>query len=71
MSRQTLSGLLLAGTIVLLVLAVATLVPSSAPMTSDLGYATFCPFAPWSTLTLLFFAGLGWVVRNHVNRQTS
>jgi hypothetical protein len=69
MSRQTLTALLLASTILFLVLAAATLVPSSAPVISDLGYATFCPFAPWSTLALLFFAGLGWVIRSHVKSQ--
>jgi hypothetical protein len=69
MSRKTLTALLLAATVVFLVLAVATLVPSSAPVISDLGYSTFCPFAPWSTLALLFFAGLSWVIRSHVNSQ--
>jgi hypothetical protein len=69
MSRQTLTALLLGSIILLLVLAVATLVPSSSLAISDLGYATFCPFAPWSTLTLLFLAGLGWAVRKHINRQ--
>jgi len=69
MSRQTLTALLLAGTILFLILAAATLVPSSAPVISDLGYATLCPFAPWSTFALLFFAGLGWVIRRHVNSQ--
>jgi hypothetical protein len=71
MSRQTLSALLLASAILLLVLALATLAPSSALVTSDLGYRTFCPFAPWSTLTLLFFAGLAWVVRAHVRSLPS
>jgi hypothetical protein len=71
MSRQTLMALLLGSALLLLALALATLVPSSAPLTSDLGYATFCPFAPWSTLTLLFFAGLAWVVRTHVKSQPS
>ena len=52
-----------------LVLAAVTLAPSSAPVISDLGYSTFCPFAPWSTLTLLFLAGLSWVVRSHVKAQ--
>jgi hypothetical protein len=52
-----------------LVLALVTLLPSSAPKISDLGYSTLCPFAPWSTLTLLFFSGLSWVVRQHVNAQ--
>jgi hypothetical protein len=69
MSRQTLTAILLAGTILFLLLAAATLAPSSAPVISDLGYSTFCPFAPWSTLALLFFAGLGWVIRRHVNAQ--
>jgi hypothetical protein len=69
MSRKALSSLLLASAILLSVFAGATLLPSSSPMMSDLGYHTFCPFAPWSTLTLLFFAGLGWVVRRHVESQ--
>jgi len=69
MSRQTLSALLLTAAILFLVLAVATLFPSSAPVISDLGYSTFCPFAPWSTLALLFFAGLGWVIRSHIKSQ--
>jgi hypothetical protein len=67
MSRQTLSSLLFAGAIVFLILALATLIPYSSPMVSDLGYHTFCPFAPYSTLTLLFLAGLGWVVRRHID----
>jgi biotin transporter BioY len=69
MSRQTLTATLLAGVIVFLVLAAATLVPSAAPKISDLGYSTFCPFAPWSTLALLFFAGLSWAIRRHVDSQ--
>jgi hypothetical protein len=69
MPRQTLTALLLVSAILFLVLAVATLVPSSAPKISDLGYSTFCPFAPWSTFTLLFFAGLSWVIRRHVSSQ--
>jgi hypothetical protein len=69
MSRQTLTALLLASTILFLVLAVATLLPSSAPVISDLGYSTVGPFAPWSTLTLLFLAGLGWVVQRHIKAQ--
>ncbi len=69
MSRQTRSAIFLAGVIVFLVLATATLVPSSAPKISDLGYSTLCPFAPWSTLALLFFAGLSEAIRRHVNSQ--
>ncbi len=66
MSRETLSSLLLAAAILLVVLAGVTLLPGSSPIVSDLGYHTLCPFAPWSTLTLLFLAGLSWVVRRYV-----
>jgi hypothetical protein len=38
-------------------------------MISDLGYFTLCPFAPWSTLTLLVLAGIAWVVRRHIDAQ--
>jgi hypothetical protein len=69
MSRQTLSAVFLASSVVFLVLAAATLVPSSAPKVSDLGYSTLCPFAPWSTLALLFFGGLSWVIRRHIDSQ--
>jgi hypothetical protein len=69
MSRKTLTTLLLASAIVFLILAAVTLLPSSAPLVSDLGYSTYCPFAPWSTLTLLFLAGLGWVIRRHIDAQ--
>jgi hypothetical protein len=69
MSRHTLSLLLLVAIVVLAVLAAATLIPSSSLMVSDLGYRTFCPFAPYSTITLLFLAALGWAVRRHINAQ--
>ena len=69
MSRQTLSSLLFVSAILLAIGAAVTLLPSSSLMISDLGYHTFCPFAPWSTITLLFLAGLAWVVRKHVNSQ--
>ena len=71
MSRQTLSSLLLVSTILLTIGAAVTLVPSSSLTISDLGYRTFCPFAPWSTITLLFLAGLGWVVRKHIDSQAT
>jgi len=71
MSRQTLSTILLVVAVTLFVLAAATLMPSSAPKVSDLGYSTLCPFAPYSTLTLLFFGWLSWVVRRHVERQSA
>jgi hypothetical protein len=69
MSRQSLSFFLLAGVIVLTLLAAATLVPYPSRMISDMGYYTLCPFAPWSTLTLLMLAGLGWVVRQYIQMQ--
>lgn len=69
MSRQTLTALFLAGALVFLALAVATLVPSAGLKISDLGYATFCPFAPWSTFALLFFAGLSWAIRRYLKSQ--
>jgi hypothetical protein len=69
MSRQTLSLLLLASDILLVALAAVTLVPHRSSMISDLGYFTLCPFAPWSTLALLLLAGIGWVVREHINAR--
>ena len=69
MSRQAFSSLLFAAAILLAVCAGVTLVPYSTPMVSDLGYHTLCPFAPYSTLTLLFLAGLAWVVRGYINQQ--
>ena len=68
MSGKTFSSLLLAACVLLVGGAAATLVPFSNPMVSDLGYHTLCPFAPWSTITLLFLAGLAWVTRGYVNR---
>lgn len=69
MTRQTLTRLLLASAILFLALALATMMPYSSHTISDLGYSTLCPFAPWSTFTLLFLAGVGWVVRQHINAQ--
>jgi hypothetical protein len=61
-------SLLLAVAIAFLAAALATLFPYPSPMLSDLGYSAFCPFAPWSTLALLFLAGVSWVVRQHLAR---
>ena len=47
----------------------ATLMPYPAKMSSDLGYNAFCPFAPWSTITLLFLASVCWVMRRHINAK--
>jgi len=67
MSRQNLSSLLYIFAILLAAGAVTTLVPYASPRISDMGYRTLCPFAPWSTITLLFLAGLGWVIRRHID----
>jgi hypothetical protein len=69
MSRHTLSSLLLVSIILFALLAASTLIPSSSLMVSDLGYHTLCPFAPWSTLTLLFLGWLSWATRRHVDSQ--
>ena len=68
MSAVTLSSLLRVAAFLLGTLAAVTLIPHSNPMISDLGYHTLCPFAPWSTLTLLFLAWVAWTVRSYMNR---
>ena len=69
MPRPTLSFLFLAGAVVFVALAVATLLPFPSSMISDLGYYSLCSFAPWSTLMLLFVAGVSWLLHRHVNAQ--
>ena len=71
MNKETLSHLLLMTTLLLIALAAATLVPAQTKVLSDLGYHTLCPFAPYSTLSLLGLAGLAWVVRGYVDKQVS
>jgi len=68
MKKETYSSLLLTATILLVLGSCVTITPWSTPMVSDLGYHTVCPFAPWSTLTLLFLAGLAWVIRGYMNQ---
>ncbi len=70
MSRQTLNHILLAAALLFLALAAATIVPYPSLTISDLGYHTFCPFAPWSTLILLLVAGLSWLFRTHAQKQS-
>jgi hypothetical protein len=67
MSRQNLSTLLYVFAIAMVVGAAVTLIPYAALTVSDMGYRTLCTFAPWSTITLLFLAGLGWVIRRHID----
>lgn len=66
LTRQNLGDLLRAASLLLLIGACVTLIPWSNHMVSDLGYHTLCPFAPWSTLTLLFLAGVAHVVRRYL-----
>jgi len=65
--RQKPSNTILLGLVVLFVgLAVLTLLPFTAPKENDLGYMSMCPFAPWSTLSLLLVAGLIWAIRQYL-----
>jgi len=41
--------------------------PASRP--NDFGYASACPFAPWSTLALLVVAGAAWAVRQYLRTR--
>jgi len=70
MPNQKLLNILTAVAVLLVLAAAVTLLPfSSNNIRSDLGYSSLCPFAPWSTLTLLLFAGLAWLVRAYVKTQ--
>jgi hypothetical protein len=42
------------------------MLPFSASKTNDLSYYSLCPFAPWSSLALLFVAGVIWAIRNYL-----
>lgn len=46
-------------------LAIWTMLPGDASKPNDLGYFSWCSFAPWSTLALLLVAALLWVVRRY------
>lgn len=70
MTKQKLLNILLVVAALLVIAAGVTLLPfSSNNIKSDLGYSSLCPFAPWSTLTLLFFAGVAWLIRAYVKTQ--
>ena len=70
MPKQKLLNVLMAAAALIVALALVTLLPfSSNNIRSDLVYASLCPFAPWSTLTLLAGAGLVWLVRSYVKTQ--
>jgi len=66
MSIKNLSKGLLGLIYVLAILAVWTLLPFSAARANDLGYISACPFAPWSTFSLLFVAGVAWAIRQYL-----
>ena len=57
---------LLSLALILVALAIWTALPFSASKTNDLGYFSTCPFAPWSTLTLLLVAGVLWAIRQYL-----
>jgi len=55
---------------ILVALAVVTALPFSASKTNDLGYYSLCSFAPWSSVALLFVAGLIWAIRSYLQTRT-
>lgn len=69
MSRDQASNALFGIAITLVIIALLTLIPFSAAKMNDLGYHSICPFAPWSTLALLFVAGVAWMIRGYVQTR--
>jgi hypothetical protein len=69
MSRQHLSTLLMWSAILLVLLAGVTLLPYASPRINDLGYRSLCPFAPYSSGTLLLAAGLASIVRAYLKQN--
>jgi hypothetical protein len=66
MSDKTrISGLLVLSWI-LVVASVSTMLPFAASTKNDLGYYSLCSFAPWSSLALLFVAGVSWAIRKYL-----
>ncbi len=63
-AKSRLQGLLVV-MLIPIALAIWTLMPGSASKVNDLGYVSACPFAPWSTLSLLLLAGVIWVIRQY------
>ncbi|HTS77186.1 MAG TPA: hypothetical protein VMG40_13325 [Bryobacteraceae bacterium] len=66
MSRDQAANALFGVAITFVIIALLTLIPFSAAKMNDLGYHSICPFAPWSTLALLFVALVAWMVRGYV-----
>ena len=65
MTQENRNKALLGVIIILAGLAVWTMLPFPASKANDLGYVSTCPFAPWSTLALLFVAGVIWAIRQY------
>jgi len=55
--RKGLEALAVIGALVWGIAAGVTLIPDPGQRPGPLGWSTTCPFAPWSTLVLLGFAG--------------
>jgi hypothetical protein len=67
MQKEKVLTLLLVVAALLAALGLATLVPAGPRHDlSDMGYYSWCPFAPWSTLALLGAAGVAWVIRSYL-----
>ncbi|MBI5544156.1 MAG: hypothetical protein HY901_09725 [Deltaproteobacteria bacterium] len=69
MKRTPAYKYLLLQTIMLTVLAVATLLPSATSAANALGYGSLCPFAPWSTFLLAAMAGATCVTRSSMAKR--
>lgn len=66
MSRDQAANTLLGISITFVIIGLLTLIPFSAAKMNDLGYHSICPFAPWSTLSLLFVAFVVYLIRGYV-----
>ncbi|GEM_PF-2272512 len=71
MAKQTVSSLLLVLAAAAAVSAAATLLPFGPARNPDLGYASWCTFAPASTVILLLAAGVLWVIRQYIRTRLS
>ena len=70
MAKKIITTAMLITAAALIALAVATLLPIGTAKPNDMGYVSYCPFAPSSTLMLLLGAGILWVVRNYILTRT-
>jgi hypothetical protein len=71
MSKQTTSSLLLLLVVIAAGAAAATLLPFGPARNPELGYASWCTFAPVSTVILLLAAGVLWVIRQYIRTRLS